>query len=126
MWIFLLSRVLERVPHIINQILLIKNIRPINFNTHLTLLLLIIIQHQRLPHPLNFAIPNLLLEFFHFSLQLKLVISQSTDMICHELRLFIERVVIVFYGFLVGLELEALFFELLIGLPKGLDLGLKL
>jgi hypothetical protein len=47
-------------------------------------------------------------------------------MISHEFGLFVERIVIVFNGIFIGLELKTLFFEFLIGLPKGFDFSLEL
>ena len=124
MQLFLLSRILEKVSYVVHQVLMIENIRAVYLDTHLALF--IIIQNRRLPHSLYFSVPDLLLEFFHFSLQLELIISECSYMIGHKFWLFIERVVIVLYGFLVGLQFHALLLELLIRFPKRLHLCLEL
>ncbi len=124
MQLFLLSIVLEKVSSVVHQVLMIENIRPVYLDTHLALF--IIIQNRRLPHFLYFSVPDLLLKFFHFSLQLELVISECSYMISHKFWLFIERVIVVLYGFLVSLQFHTLLLELLVGFPKWLHFCFEL
>ena len=37
-------------------------------------------------------------EFFESAFEFELVIGQGADMVCHEFRLFVKRVVVVFEG----------------------------
>lgn len=77
-------------------------------------------------HSFEFGVLDLFFEFLDFPFKFELIIGQGPDMVSHELRLFVKRIIIVFNGLFIRFELRTFFFEFLIGLPKRFDFSFEL